>query len=130
MLTTCVYIAREKVESYSTTLNSSSIPATSYFEKSFKLEGYSDIRSQTPLRNMSVGIQNIVTLRRSEVSQIFWLSSADNTLSFSAPSMQVLSSPYIVVDIDPNFSIRMSLTRTVFKSLRQKDVEFESITLN
>lgn len=130
MLTTGVYIAREQVDSYSDTLNSSSIPATSYFEESIKLEGYSDIRSPTALHKISVGIQNIVTLRRSDVSQKFWYRSANNWVSFNAPSIQLLSSPYIVADLSESFSMRMSLTRTVFKSFRQKNVEFESNTLD
>ncbi|WP_394252058.1 hypothetical protein [Vibrio profundi] len=129
MLVTGVYFAKEEIDSRAETLHSSTIPASTYFEESYKLEGYSDIRSQTPFRNIQVGIQNIITLRRSDVSQKFWYNGANNLLSFNTPSFQILSSPYMVARVAPNLSMRMSLTHTVLKGFKQKDVEFEKNTL-
>ncbi|MGV2989817.1 hypothetical protein ACE1OE_19455 [Vibrio sp. E150_011] len=129
MLTTGIYLAKEEVDSRSDTLHASSIPATTYFEESFKLEGYSEIHTRTPLNGVSVGIQNIITLRRSSVNQSFWYQGNNNWVSFNAPSIQLLSSPYMLINITPGFFMRMSLTHTVFKGLKQKDVEFESTSL-
>ena len=47
MLVTGIYFAKEEIDSRAETLHSSTIPASTYFEESYKLEGYSDIRSQT-----------------------------------------------------------------------------------
>lgn len=130
ILVTGVHFAKEEIDSRSETLHSSTIPASKYFEESYKLEGFSDIQSRTPFRNVQVGIQNIITLRRSNVSQTFWYNGSNNSLSFNAPSFQILSSPYMVARVTPNLSMRMSLTHTVFKGIKQKDVEFEKNTLS
>lgn len=130
ILVTGVHFAKEEIDSRAETLHSSTIPASQYFEESYKLEGYSDIQSRTPFRNIQVGIQNIITLRRSNVSQSFWYNGSNNSLSFNASSFQILSSPYMVAHVTPNLSMRMSFTHTVLKGIRQKDVQFEKNSLS
>jgi len=125
-----VHLSKEEIDSRAETLHRSTIPASSYLEQSLKVEGYSDIQSRTVFRNILIGIQNTITLRRSDVSQSFWYNGSNNSLRFNTPSFQVLSSPYMVVRVSPSLSMRMSLTHSVFKGIKQKNVEFEQNTLS